>query len=188
MNITKQITVIDRDKVKVGDRLKLTNKEYDTVTYEMLVTEVQDDKLIFKISKDSVSTVGLSIEELYHYNIEKINSKTSRFKVGELYRIEDTLSCDRFDVIVLLAKDNMLSVMKIKTATGMDIKESDIDTTYKFTKLKTVIKDNMYDVKTGEVKARELDTDALVKDICGAIFGIKNKDSKVDFIEKRYNS
>ena len=180
MNITKQVTVIDRDKVKVGDRLKLVHKEYSNVVmHEVTVAEVEDNKLVVKFGAGG--TYELSIEELYHYNIEKINSKTSRFKVGELYRIEDTLSCDRFDVIVLLAKDNMLSVMKIKTATGMDIKESDIDTTYKFTKLKTVIKDNMYDVKTGEVKARELDTDALVKDICGAIFGIKNKDSKVDF-------
>ena len=177
MNITKQIKVFDRDKVKVGDRLKLVRN--DAVTYEVVVTEIHDDKLIGKFG--DMDTIEISIKELWYYNIEKINSKTSRFKVCELYRIEDTLSCDKFDVIVLLAKDNMLSVMKIKTATGMDIKESDIDTTYKFTKLKTVIKDNMYDVKTDEVKARELDTDTLVKDICRAIFGIKNKDSKVDF-------
>lgn len=137
MDITKQITVIDKDRVKIGDRLKFTNKKSNNNTYRVvLVSDVQDDKLVIKAGKDNSINLALSIDELSRYSIEKISSKTSRFKVGDLYRVEDINSCNKFDALIASVLDGEISVIKLRTATSISIKKSEIDIRYRFTKIK----------------------------------------------------
>ena len=135
MNITKQITVIDKDKVKVGDKIKLDGKhsiESNIVTVE----GVYDDSIVVKF--DNSIKYKANIETLNKYNIEKVESKTSKFATGQLYRVEDAYSCDKFDVLVMTVSDSEISVIRLKSASAMSIKESEIDTRYKFIKIKTV--------------------------------------------------
>lgn len=134
MNITKQITVIDRNKIKKGDKINLKNTKGGT-SINGTVAAVLDSCI-------SVEQNGFlkryNADDLRDYDIDKITGKADRFNVGQLYRVEDTFSCDKFDVVILGVSSGMISAMRLKTATAISIKEDEIDARYRFSKIKTV--------------------------------------------------
>lgn len=133
MNITKQITVIDKATVKVGDKLRFKRNDFENT---LLVMEIMDTYLVVKF-EDGIK-YKMMAKDLGDYIISKVESKTSKFSTGQLYRVEDTNSCDKFDVLIMTASDSEITALKLKSATAISIKESEIDARYKFTKIKTV--------------------------------------------------
>ena len=153
MYITKQINkptiVIDEEKIKVGDKIKWNDMSGKTVY-------VNED-CIRVILDNARNYCTLTARELENLTIEKVESKTSKFATGQLYRVEDTISCDKFDVLIMTVSDREISALKIRSASAMSIKKNEIDSRYKFTKIKTVIDDN----KTGKEKQIDEIADAL---------------------------
>lgn len=133
MDITKQITIIDSGKVKVGDKLRFKRNDFENT---VLVLEITDTYLVVKF-EDGIK-YKMMVKDLGDYIISKVESSTSKFATGQLYRVEDTYSCDKFDVLIMTVSDSEITAMKLKSASAMSIKESEIDTRYKFTKIKTV--------------------------------------------------
>lgn len=135
MDITKQITVIDKDKIKVGDILRITRKDiyFENV---ILVIEVTNEHIVAKF--DNGIKCNMGVKELVDYVFEKVDIKTSKFATGQLYRVEDANSCDKFDILITTVSNSEISAIKLKSASAISIKESEIDSRYKFTKIKTV--------------------------------------------------
>lgn len=174
MDITKQITVIDKEKVKVGDKFDITDEFNNKIRF--VVDEVFDDKVCFKFDTNKMEErFTLNIKKLAKYILEKVESSTSKFAIGQLYRVEDTYSCDKFDVLITTVSDSEITAMKLKSASVISINESDIDNRYKFTKIKTVIEDDMYGVEPDirGLKTGKKDVDELIKDIFRTIYRSK---------------
>ena len=168
MNITKQITVIDKDKVKVEDKLIINT---ESGSEKVKVTNVTENFIDVACLSD-IRTARIGANEMKDLYIEKVESKTSKFATGQLYRVEDTYSCDKFDVLIMAVSNSEISAIRVKSASAISIKESEIDARYKFTKIKTI--------EEGGRPQKEGETEKL-------LFG-KSKDEWFDILCKEFET
>lgn len=156
MYITKQVSVpnvvIDTSKIKKGDRIKLEQKSFPKYSYTATILLVTEEMVRLEIEENGYQQVILAKDLHENYLVSKIEIKTSKFTTGQLYRVEDANSCDKFDVLIMTVSDSEISALKLKSASAMSIKESDIDTRYKFTKIKTVEEDKTVKLLYGKDK------------------------------------
>lgn len=168
MDITKQITVIDKEKVKVGNRLRFKRNDFENT---VLVLEITDTYLVVKF-EDGIK-YKMMVKDLGDYIISKVEYSTSKFATGQLYRVEDTYSCDKFDVLIMTVSDSEITAMRLKSASAILIKESEIDARYKFAKIKTVPKLDDYDTHIKGFEVSKKDVDKLIKDVFRTVYSIK---------------
>ena len=173
MNITKkvirEVEIIDTDKIKVGDRLKLTyiNKNNNAVKipFEIKIKEVHEDYIRSIFDGIECNT---TLDELKNYEIEKLEeTQLSKFKVGDRYKVVDKLSGDTYNAEVISVGIDM--VLKRDSGKHTVVQESQIGNVLLFYAIGGVVRQEDESDKEMSKEECEKKTDDFAKQLVDMI-------------------
>lgn len=122
--ITKEMEVFDTSILKSGDKILINGLEH-RIGYV--------DEEIISAFRNGFQ-VDIKVCNVNEYTIEKVEeTKLSKFKVGEIYKVTDRLSGDTYEAEVI--KINREMVLERKSGGFTIVKESMIGNTLEFVKI-----------------------------------------------------
>lgn len=122
--VTKEMEVFDTSILKSGDKILINGLEH-RIGYV--------DEEIISAFRNGFQ-VDIKVCNVNEYTIEKVEeTKLSKFKVGEIYKVTDRLSGDTYEAEVI--KINREMVLERKSGGFTIVKESMIGNTLEFVKI-----------------------------------------------------